>query len=626
MKTEEIIKLATVEIFKKEFDADITSEMVTYGITKKEFEGDYTIVIFPLIRASKKSPEQTAEILGNALKEKLDFVAAFNVLKGFLNLSFTSNYWKNYLAEIDTQSTASFAKNRSGKVLLEYCSPNTNKPLHIGHVRNMLLGFSMSEILKAVGYDVTKVSIYNDRGIAICKSMAAYLREGNGATPDSTGIKGDHLVGDYYVRYNEIAKEELLEMVGLGNNSDSNKIEPNHKFEAGNEVSFEDDSNTEFVNKNKTTEEQENTNIAKSARELLRKWEAGDNATIQLWKQMNEWVYAGYEETFQLMKVDFDKDYFESETYSLGKDIVEEGLAKNVFFKRADGAIAIDLTADGLDEKVLLRSDGTSIYITQDLGTAQMRYEEFGAEKTIYVVGNEQDYHFKVLKLILQKLGKTWADGIFHLSYAMVESPTGRFKSREGKTADADDLISEVMRIAAEKTKEHTRVEDFSEDELLQLYKTIGLGALKYFVLRVNPYKKIIFNPEESIDFHGHTGPFIQYTHARIKSIIRKAASELVPIEATSALSLHATEREIILQLSEFQNVLLAAADKYDPSELSSYLYTLAKLYNKFYSELPILKAASEEEKNIRIVLSKNVATVIEKGMKLLGIDVPERM
>jgi arginyl-tRNA synthetase len=341
---------------------------------------------------------------------------------------------------------------------------------------------------------------------------------------------------------------------------------------------------------------------------------------------MNEWVYAGYEETFQLMKVDFDKDYFESETYSLGKDIVEEGLAKNVFFKRADGAIAIDLTADGLDEKVLLRSDGTSIYITQDLGTAQMRYEEFGAEKTIYVVGNEQDYHFKVLKLILQKLGKTWADGIFHLSYAMVESPTGRFKSREGKTADADDLISEVMRIAAEKTKEHTRVEDFSEDELLQLYKTIGLGALKYFVLRVNPYKKIIFNPEESIDFHGHTGPFIQYTHARIKSIIRKAASELVPIEATSALSLHATEREIILQLSEFQNVLLAAADKYDPSELSSYLYTLAKLYNKFYSELPILKAATEEEKNIRIVLSKNVATVIEKGMKLLGIDVPERM
>jgi len=345
-----------------------------------------------------------------------------------------------------------------------------------------------------------------------------------------------------------------------------------------------------------------------------------------LWKQMNEWVYAGYEETFQLMKVDFDKDYFESETYSLGKDIVEEGLAKNVFFKRADGAIAIDLTADGLDEKVLLRSDGTSIYITQDLGTAQMRYEEFGAEKTIYVVGNEQDYHFKVLKLILQKLGKTWADGIFHLSYAMVESPTGRFKSREGKTADADDLISEVMRIAAEKTKEHTRVEDFSEDELLQLYKTIGLGALKYFVLRVNPYKKIIFNPEESIDFHGHTGPFIQYTHARIKSIIRKSASELVPIEKNTSLSLHATEREIILQLSEFQNVLLAAADKYDPSELSSYLYTLAKLYNKFYSELPILKAATEEEKNIRIVLSKNVATVIEKGMKLLGIDVPERM
>ncbi|MBP7389010.1 MAG: arginine--tRNA ligase [Chitinophagales bacterium] len=588
---EQKLKQLTVDIFKNVFEAEVPAEAVTINVTKKEHEGDFTIVVFPLIKFSKKNPEQTAEALGAALKEQDGFIAAYNVIKGFLNLKLSDLYWLEQLQNITTVNNyGTFTPNHK-KVLLEYCGPNTNKPLHIGHVRNMLLGFSMSEILKAGGYDVTKVNIYNDRGIAICKSMVAYLRYGNGSTPESTGIKGDHFVGDWYVKWNEAAKQEL-----------------------------------ETINDKKGDfdEDQKLTSLFKETQEMLLKWEAGDAATVALWNTMNGWVYKGFKETFELLGVDFQKDYFESETYKLGKDIIDEGLTKNVYYRRKDGAVAVDLTPDGLDEKVLLRSDGTSIYITQDLGTAQLRYDEFGMEKMIYVVANEQDYHFKVLKLALQKLGKQWADGIYHLSYALVESPTGRFKSREGKTADADDLIAEVLRIAEERTKELGKIEDFTEAQAQELYRTIGLGALKYFVLRVNPYKKIIFNPEESIDFHGHTGPFIQYTHARICAILRKAGERNAELNAATALAQE--ERELIIQLCEYEKVIQSAIDKYDPSELANYVYQIARLYNKFYHELPILTAPSEAEKQLRIAISAVTGSVIKKGMHLLGIAVPEKM
>ena len=591
MNLEQILKQSTAAIFKAEFGADVSLDSVTINITKKEHEGDYTIVVFPLTKISKLSPEQTAELLGNKLQEQSGIVAKFNVIKGFLNLSLTDAYWLGRLSEIaNNKAYGTFAANHK-KVVLEYCGPNTNKPLHIGHVRNMLLGFSMSEILTAAGYDVTKVNIYNDRGIAICKSMVAYLRYGNNSTPQSTGIKGDHFVGDWYVRWNAEAKKELETISGLKGDFD---------------------------------EDQKQTTLFIEAQDMLLKWEAHDAETVALWKKMNGWVYEGFQQTFKLIGADFQKDYFESETYLLGKDIVDEGLQKNVFKKRDDGAVIVDLTPDGLDEKVLLRSDGTSVYITQDLATAQLRHEDFNMEKMIYVVANEQDYHFKVLKLALQKLGKQWADGIYHLSYALVESPTGRFKSREGKTADADDLISEVLRIAEEKTKELGKIEGFTEEEANALYKTIGLGALKYFVLRVNPYKKIIFNPEESIDFHGHTGPFVQYTHARIKAIMRKVGETPKGFETLSGLG--DVERELIIHLTEYENTVRAAAEKYDPSEIANYVYSLAKLYNKFYHECPILNAATAEEKIFRVALSNQTGIVIKKAMKLLGIDVPEKM
>ena len=591
MKLEQLLKQTTIAIFKEEFNADISADTVTINITKKEHEGDYTIVVFPLIKFSKKSPEQTAEIIGTKLKEKSDVIASYNVIKGFLNLSFTDAYWTTRLQEISNDKAYGTLPANHQKVVLEYCGPNTNKPLHIGHLRNMLLGFSMSEILKAAGYDVTKVNIYNDRGINISKSMVAYLRYGNNSTPQSTGIKGDHFVGDWYVKFNEVSKEELKSV---------------------------QTTLTDF------DEAQKLTPIFKKAHEMLLQWEAHDEKTLALWKQMNAWVYEGFQKTFDLLGVDFQKDYHESQTYLMGKDIVEEGLQKNVFKKRADGAVVIDLTPDGLDEKVLLRSDGTSIYITQDLATAELRHNEFAMDKMIYVVANEQDYHFKVLKLALQKLGKKWADGIYHLSYALVESPTGRFKSREGKTADADDLIAEVLRIAEEKTKELGKTEGFSDEQATSLYKTIGLGALKYFVLRVNPYKKIIFNPEESIDFHGHTGPFIQYTYARICAIMRKAA-DVTPTYNSSG-NLSAVERELIIQLSEYENTVHAAAEKYDPSEVANYVYNLAKTYNKFYHDFPILTAATEQEKIFRVALSNQTGIIIRKGMKLLGIEVPQKM
>lgn len=592
MTLEQQLKQATVEIFKEQFGADITADTVTINLTKKEHTGDYTIVVFPLVKASKLSPEQTADALGNALKAKADYVADFNVIKGFLNLSLTDAYWLKQLQLIADNENFGKLAAQGGKVVLEYCGPNTNKPLHIGHVRNMLLGFSMSQILEAAGYDVSKVNIYNDRGIAICQSMVAYKHFANGSTPESTGIKGDHFVGDWYVKFNQVAKEQVEQLENA----------PADKDEA-----------------------KKQTPIFKEAQETLLKWEAGDAETMALWKQMNAWVYSGFQETFDMIGVDFQKDYYESETYKLGKDIVEEGLQKEVFYKRKDGAVAVDLTAEGLDEKVLLRADGTSIYITQDLATADLRYNEFHMDKMIYVVANEQDYHFKVLKFALLKLGKAWADGIYHLSYGLVESPTGRFKSREGKTADADDLISEVLRIAEERTKELGKIEGFSEDEARSLYKTIGMGALKYLILRVNPYKKMIFNPEESIDFQGQTGPFIQYTHTRIRAIMRKVGEDAA-LTIPTDVTLHDVERELLKQINEFENVVRSSAANYDPSEVANYVYALAKTYNKFYHEMPVLNAEKESEKQLRVALSNQTGLTIKKSMKLLGIEVPERM
>ena len=591
---EKDLKEATIKIFKEQFGADITPELVTVGITKKEHEGDYTIVVFPLVKFSKLGPEQTANALGEKLKEQTGFISAYNVIKGFLNLSLSDSYWLNRLQSISGDGSFGVLPANGQKVVLEYCGPNTNKPLHIGHVRNMLLGFSMSEILKAAGCNVTKVNIYNDRGITICQSMVAYKKWGNGSTPQSTGIKGDHFVGDWYVKFNQEAVEQIKQLENApAEKDDAKKLTP----------------------------------LFKEAQEMLLKWEAGDAETVALWKQMNAWVYEGFQQTFDLIGVDFQKDYYESNTYKLGKDIVEEGLQKGIFYKRKDGAVAVDLTPEGLDEKVLLRADGTSIYITQDLATADLRHKEFGMDRMIYVVANEQDYHFKVLKLALQKLGKTWANGIYHLSYALVESPTGRFKSREGKTADADDLINEVMRIAEEKTKELGKIDDFTDAQKQELFHTIGLGALKFFVLRVNPFKKIIFNPEESIDFHGFTGPFIQYTHARIRAVLRKAAEvTATDYSLFKDYNLSVEEKELIKQLGEYENTLRTAADKYDPSEMANYCYTLAKTYNKFYHEKPILTAATEVEKKLRVALTAETGRLIAKGMKLLGIEVPERM
>lgn len=598
---QELLKQEAQKACKNLFGEESLTAAINVGITNKEFEGDYTVVVFPLVRFSKLSPEKTGEALGTYLKESTDYINDFNVVKGFLNLRLTAAFWIKNLEERSQKKELTIFSAKKEKVLLEYCGPNTNKPLHIGHLRNMLLGFSVSEILKETGSDVTKVNIYNDRGIAICKSMAAYIERGNGETPESSGIKGDHFVGDYYVMFGRIVEEQLRAKYKV----------------SGEENVFK------AIGKDREIAEQE-TPIFELAKKLLLQWEANDEYAVNLWKRMNGWVYDGFKKTFDVLGVDFEKDYFESETYKLGKDIIDEGVAKQVIYKRVDDAMAIDLTADGLDEKVLLRSDGTSIYITQDLGTAKLRHDEFKMDKMIYVVANEQDYHFKVLKLALQKLGKKWADGIYHLSYALVESPTGRFKSREGKTADADDLIAEVLRIAEEKTKEHGKIEDFTAEDAQALYKTIGLGALKFFILRVNPFKKIIFNPEESIDFHGQTGPFIQYTHARIKSVIRKANIASLTLNQQTELS--ETERQIIQQLSEFENILIDAAAKYDPSEVANYLYNLSKLYNKFYNESPIIAAKSEDEKTLRIALSSITARTIAKGMKLLGIEVPEKM
>lgn len=587
----DFITEAAVKAIKHLYQTDISADAITLQETRKEFEGQVTIVTFPFTRFSRKSPEQTGTEIGEYLLGNLIEIAGFNVIKGFLNISLSDDYWIAQLYEKILAEDFAVFKPNGKKVMVEYSSPNTNKPLHLGHVRNNLLGYSVAQILGAAGYEVIKANLVNDRGIHICKSMLAWQLFGNGETPVTADMKGDHLVGKYYVIFDKEYKKEI-----------------------------------EFLKSEGQTEEEakKNAPLIKQAQEMLQKWEAGDEEVMNLWKTMNTWVYDGFGKTYNRLGVDFDKFYYESNTYLLGKDIVEEGLEKGVFYEKEDGSVWIDLTADGLDEKLVRRSDGTSVYMTQDLGTAQLKYNDFHMHQSLYVVGNEQDYHFKVLFLILDKLGKSWAKGLYHLSYGMVDLPSGKMKSREGTVVDADDLIDEMEKTAKEQTEALGKVNDSTEEEKLELYHTIGMGALKYFLLKVDPKKRLLFDPNESVDFQGHTGPFIQYTHARIRSVLSRAA---VNYELKADIKeIFPEERDLILALTQYPSIISEAADGYNPALIANYVYELAKIYNKFYHERSILQAEDEVLKVFRLQLSSATAKVIAGGMNLLGITVPERM
>lgn len=573
------------------YNADISRTGISLQDTRKEFEGQVTLITFPLTRYSKQTPEQTGTAIGNYLKEHINDIVDFNVIKGFLNLSLSNTFWVSQLQDqVLSACYGQFPPN--GKtVMVEYSSPNTNKPLHLGHVRNNLLGFSVAGILAAYGCEVIKINLVNDRGIHICKSMVAWQLFGNGETPETGNLKGDHLVGKYYVIFDKEYKKQVGELIQSGQTEEEAK---------------------------------KNAPIMKQAQEMLLKWEANDAEVKELWRTMNRWVYAGFAETYKKLGVDFKKYYYESDTYLLGKDLIAEGLEKGVFHKKDDGSVWIDLTADGLDEKLVLRADGTSVYMTQDLGTAQLKYDDFKMDESLYVVGNEQDYHFKVLFLILQKLGKSWAKGLHHLSYGMVDLPSGKMKSREGTVVDADELIEEMVDTARLRTEELGKTNDFTEEEKERLYRMIGMGALKYFLLKVEPKKRLLFDPNESIDFQGHTGPFVQYTHARIRSVLLKATSQTGALPVVPVIT--ATERDLLVILTKYPAVIEESAKEYSPAKVANYVFEVAKLYNKFYHEEPILKAEDESVKQFRLGLSSASASVIKKGMGLLGIEVPERM
>jgi arginyl-tRNA synthetase len=580
--------------FEKRYNASIDISQITINETPPEFTGDFTVVTFALAKTSRQNPQAVAEALGNDLVEALDGIASYNVVKGFLNIVMKDSWWMNRMQAHAQDQNFGRLKRLGEKVMVEYCGPNTNKPLHLGHIRNILIGYSVAEILNAAGYDVIKVNIYNDRGVHICKSMLAYNKFGHGETPVTSDIKGDHLVGDYYVKFETALKEEVQQLVQQGiSEDDARKQAP----------------------------------LSLEVQKMLIDWENNVPEVRALWTTMNSWVYEGFEKTFERIGCDFHKHYHESQTYLLGKEIVEEGLAKGVFFKKDDGSVWIDLTADGLDQKLLLRADGTSVYITQDLGTADLRYKDFGATRMIYTVANEQDYHFKVLKLVCEKLGKPYAGGIYHLSYGMVDLPTGRMKSREGTVVDADDLLDEMEATAEQRTKELGKIDDFKDDEKKKLYHTIGLGALKFFILRVDPRKRMTFDPNESIDFQGFTGPFIQYTHARIRSVLRKASEQNIDYAPPSRYEkLQPAERNLLRILCAFPEHVYESAKAYDPANLANYLFKIAKAYNHFYTEHSILNADTSDEKIFRLQLSVFTTQVIRNGMKLLGIDVPEKM
>lgn len=593
-------KIAThvTEAVKVLWNVTLSTDAIQIQKTRKEFEGDLTVVVFPLTRFSGKNPEQTASEIGSCLLDKMPELKKFNVIKGFLNLVISERYWWKFFIENYQQSGFGFHKPRTTKpVLIEYSSPNTNKPLHLGHIRNNLLGYSLSKILEASGQPVVRVNLVNDRGIHICKSMLAWMKWGNGETPETSGIKGDHLVGKYYVMFETHYREQINQLINEG-------IDP--------EVA------------------EKEAPLIQEAQQLLRKWEMNDPEVRKVWTMMNSWVYQGFDETYKRLGVHFDKIYYESDTYLLGRKLVEEGLQKNIFYRKPDGSVWCDLTDEGLDEKVLLRADGTSVYITQDLGTAQLRIEEFNPEKLIYVVGNEQNYHFEVLKKILKRLGRPWADHIFHFSYGMVELPHGKMKSREGTVVDADDLLDEMYHTAEEITEKLGKSSHLPQEEKHHLYQIIGLGALKYFILKVDPRKNMLFNPEESIDFDGNTGPFIQYTHARIRSLFRKAEEKnlltLPPPEANQFISLSEKEISIIKLLHDFPDIVNEAATTLSPALVANYVYELAKEYNQFYQEVPIIKEEDQKTAIFRLYLSGFTGNVIRSAMSLLGIEVPEMM
>ena len=561
--------------------------------TRKEFEGDYTVVVFPLLKASRKSPEATATELGEKIAATTPEIKSFNVIKGFLNLAIDASFWAARFAEIVAAEDYGMAPASGRTIMIEYSSPNTNKPLHLGHIRNNLLGYSVATILKANGHNVIKVNLVNDRGIHICKSMLAWQLYGGGETPASLGMKGDHLVGKYYVEFDKHYKAEVKELVAGGMSEDEAK---------------------------------KKAPVMLAAQEMLRKWEAKDPEIYALWETMNGWVYEGFDVTYKAMGVDFDKVYYESQTYLLGKSLVEDGLKKGVFFRKEDNSVWIDLEADGLDQKLLLRGDGTSVYMTQDLGTALSRFEENKLDDMIYVVGNEQNYHFQVLKLVLKKLGYEWSDNIFHLSYGMVELPEGKTKSREGTVVDADDLIADMIGTAREMSDELGKLDGASEEEACAISEMVGLGALKYFILKVDPKKTMLFDPRESIDFNGNTGPFIQYTHARIRSILRKAEEAGISTEGYTEAALLPAEVELIKALSEYPAVVRTAGEQFAPSVIAAYAYDLAKQFNGYYHDHSILKEECSVTRDLRLRLASEVARVIRSAMSLLGISVPERM
>ena len=587
------LKQAASKALAALYQFEYAPENILINQTKPEFEGDYTIVLFSFVKQLKKSPDTLGEEMGAWLTaNESGIVTRYNVIKGFLNLSIADSYWTHFLQQEYANAAFGHQPSNGQKVMIEYSSPNTNKPLHLGHLRNNFLGWSVAEIFKANGYAIVKSCIINDRGIHICKSMIAWQMFANGATPLSTGLKGDHFVGEYYVKFNDEYKKQVQDLTGSG--------------------------------MNKETAEKE-APIMKATQQMLLDWEAGKPDVMQLWKEMNGWVYQGFDITYKRIGSDFNKAYYESNTYLLGKEAVRVGLEKNVFFKKEDGSLWIDLTEDGLDEKLVMRKDGTSVYITQDIGLAMQKYDEFGMDKSIYVIGDEQNYHMKVLQLICKKIGLAYAGGIYHLSYGMVELPTGRMKSREGNVVDADDLVDEMEHVAQQKTEELGKVKDFEDHELKQLYTTLGLGALKFYLLRVEPKKKMIFNPEESIDFHGFTGPFIQYTHARIRSVLRKLGS-IIPALPTEVDVLFKLEKELIVSIEQYPSVIGQACIEMNPSLIAIYVFNLAKTFNSFYSEHSIANAENEEKKQLRLMISQMTANIISNGMQLLGIAVPERM
>ncbi len=587
------------------YGQEVPDNLLQLQKTKREFEGHLTLVTFPLLRISRKKPEETAQEIGQYLQENSDAVAAFNVVKGFLNLVVAPQKWVELLEVIDADDHYGFVKptEASPLVMIEYSSPNTNKPLHLGHVRNNLLGWSLSQIMEANGNRVVKTNIVNDRGIHICKSMLAWLKYGNGETPQSSGKKGDHLIGDYYVAFDKHYREQVKELKA--------------KFIA--EGIAEEEAETRAKNE---------APLIVEAHEMLVKWEQGDKEVRDLWRKMNAWVYEGFDETYKALGVGFDKIYYESDTYLEGKEKVDEGLKKGIFYRRPDGSVWADLTKEGLDEKLLLRADGTSVYMTQDIGTAKLRFQDYPIDKMIYVVGNEQNYHFQVLSILLDKLGFEWGKSLVHFSYGMVELPNGKMKSREGTVVDADDLVAEMVRQARKTADESGKFADMPEEEKAQVARIVGMGALKYFLLKVDARKNMLFNPEESIDFNGNTGPFIQYTYARIRSILRKAAEAgiEVPAQLPTDVELSVKEEALVQHVADFANVVRQAGQEYSPSSVAAYCYDLVKEYNQFYHDFSILREEDAKKRAFRLVLSKNVAKVVRLGMSLLGIEMPERM